>query len=137
MCPWSLGRSLRPCPVLLYVTGHGPVHTPLLRFHCQLLQPSGRLGHRRWESSFLLNFSSSYAASSVLTRTAPLTILPQCSQIWPGSLDSQAPVTCLLPLLLEHRDGTTSLFGFSNLPQYLLPGLTALPTPLPSVPSLK
>ena len=35
-----------------------PLHTPLLRFHCQLVQPSGRLGHRRWESSFLLNYAA-------------------------------------------------------------------------------
>lgn len=73
------------------------------------------------------NISSSYAASSVLIPTAPLTTLPQCSQIWLGSLDSQAPVTCLLPLFLQLRDGTTSLYGFSNLPQHLLPGLTVLP----------
>ena len=76
------------------------------------------------------NITSSYAASSVLIPTTPLTTLPQCSQIWPGSLDSQAPVTCLLPLFLQLRDGTTSLYGFSNLPQHLLPGLTVLPIPL-------
>lgn len=139
--PWPLGRSLLPCPVLLYATGHGPLQLPFLGSTAKWFAKWGgwEIGDGKLISSSASgsNISSSYAASSVLIPTAPLTTVPQCSQIWPGSPIPRLQLPPPPPLFLQLRDGTTSLYGFSNLPQHLLRRLTVLPTPLQSVPSLK